>query len=112
MLDAGKLRHRVSIVRPASPAAALSDRGQRTGSPTTVASDVPCSIEPLSGRELERARTVFSEAQFRVQCYADPAWAVSPKDYLLFGARRLEIGHAATFEERGYELTLLCAEET
>jgi len=100
-------RHVVTIKRPVT---SVGTRGQLTGTDTTVASSVPCSIEPLQGRELEYARQMVADATQRVRFYDDSAWALTTKDYLEFGSRRLNIGYIKRDEEVQLEVELLCAE--
>lgn len=73
-------RHAVTILRPSTT---VDSRGQLSGSATTVVSDVPCSIEQLSGRELELARQRMANATLRVRMFSDPAWRLTTGDYLV-----------------------------
>src|SRR3990167_1441101 len=93
-------RHAVTIKRPST---ALGTRGQRDGDPIIVAADVPCSIEPLSGRELELARHQVADATQLVTFFDDPSWNLSTRDYLEFGSRVLNIGHISHAEEVEFE---------
>lgn len=103
-------RQLVTIKRPAT---SLDSRGQETGGDTTVAEDVFCSIEELSGRELELARQVHGSATHRVRCYLDPGWSVTSGDYLVEAGsdRRLHIGFIQNPEFTGRESVLTCGEE-
>lgn len=100
-------RHAVDIK---SKTTTLGPRGQLQGSDTTVASSVPCSIEPLQGRELELARQIVADASFRVTMYGDPDWSLTTKHWLEFGSRRLNIGYIRTPDEIDLEYELLCGE--
>ena len=100
-------RHSVNIKRPSTT---VGDRGQITGNPTTVAADVPCSIEPLGGRELELAKQIVANATQRVMFYTGDDWNLNTKDFLLFGTRRLNIGHISYADEVELEAVCLCAE--
>jgi len=100
-------RHFVTIKKTT---ASVGGRGQVVGEPVTVAEDVPCSIEPLSGRELENARQVVADATQRVTMWADSSWALTTKHWLEFGSRKLSIGYIRTPDEIGLEYELLCAE--
>ena len=100
-------RHAVNIKRPSLT---VGDRGQITGNPTTVAEDVPCPIEPLSGRELELAKQIVSNATQRVTFYVGDDWNLTTKDYLVFGTRQLNIGHISYADEVEFEAVCLCAE--
>jgi len=101
-------RHSVTILRPSLT---LGSRGQVDGSPTIIASDVPCAIEPLAGRELELARHQVADATQRVTFFDDPSWCLSTRDYLEFGSRRFNIGHISRRDEVELEAVLLCAED-
>ena len=101
------MRHTVTIKLPSTT---LDSRGQITGSDTTVASSVWCSIEPLRGTELETARKVYADATLRVRLYADSAYTLTTKHYLVFGSRNLNIGYIANFQEIGLGLELICGE--
>lgn len=108
MLRSGTLRHRATFKRPSST---LDTRGGRSGDDVTLMADVPCSIEPLGGRELEQARQTVAEASHRVRLYADPERPLSALDYLEFGRRVLWIRYVKDMGERGFAYELLCEEE-
>lgn len=100
-------RHLVQIKLPA---AAGGDRGQRSGSDALVMDAVLCSIEPLSGTELELARQKYASVTHRVCLFGDPSVPLTTRHYLLFGSRKLQIGYLGNAEETGYEYQLLCGE--
>lgn len=108
MLRAGQLRHRATVRRPSST---LDSRGQRGGTDATIMADVPCSITPLSGRELEQARQTVAEASHRVEMYADPEHPLQPIDYLEIGRRILWVRWVQDLDEKGVAYALLCEEE-
>lgn len=107
-------RHSVTIKRPATT---LDSRGQvdTSATPTTVAEDVPASIEHLQGREVEIARQIVPTATHRVKFFGDPAWSLTPGDYLVpdsDSTRKLNIGDIAKPEDiDAMEYILLCGEE-
>jgi len=106
-------RHLVDIFRVPLETSVTS-RGQRNETPTEVASDVPCSIESLSGRELEAARQLYAEVQYRVRLFGLGSWNLTPADYLVrdSGGKRMDIGHVMDQELlEDYEYTLLCSHE-
>jgi head-tail adaptor len=107
-LNPGPLRHQVSIYRPAT---GKTSRGQRTGDPTLLLADVPCSVETLSGLELIRGRKQLADATHQVRMWADPDTPITPRDYLVFGSRTLHIGHVHDVEQLGIVWELLCREE-
>lgn len=100
-------RHAVTIKRPSTT---IGDRGQITGDASTVAEDVPCSIEPLSGRELELAKQIVANATQRVTFYVGDEWKLTTKDFIVFGTRELNIGHISYADEVEFEAVCLCAE--
>ena len=106
------MRHRVNVMRPTE---AQGTRGQAQGNPELILKDWPCSIETLSGREIEQARTVFAEATHRVEGYGDPAQRFKERDHLTggsIGKRTLHIGFINDKQQNGIELSLLCGERT
>ena len=107
-IEPGSLRHQVDIYRPS---ASIGSRGQRTGSPTLLLAEVPCSIETLSGLEMIRAQKQFADATHRVHLHADPDTPLTPRDYLLFGTRTLNIGAIEDVDQIGVECVLLCKED-
>lgn len=107
-------RHAVDIMRPPAIADNAYDaRGQLSGNPKVVAKDVPCSIEKLSGRELELARQNMAQATMRIRVFGDPAWNLTTGDYLLrtSDSSRIDIGYIKDPDETDLEYTLTCAEE-
>jgi head-tail adaptor len=101
-------RHFITIKRPSS---LTGTKGQRTGNDTILLRDVPASVETLSGNELELARQTVANATHRVIVWADPENPITTRDYCLFGARVLRIGHYDDPEQKGLEWVLLCSEE-
>ena len=104
---AGTMRHVVNIQKD-SGAGTYDSLGQTSGSAVTVENGVKCSIENLTGRELELARQVFPLATHRVRMLyrAD----VNEKYWLLFGTRKLHVGHVENVDELNRELRLLVGE--
>ncbi|HUQ68745.1 MAG TPA: head-tail adaptor protein [Planctomycetaceae bacterium] len=107
MIRAGTLRHVVNVMKPAENS---NTRGQPTGEDEVYIKDVPCSIEPLGGRESEIARQVFESATAKVKFYGDPNRPISRSHYLQFGSRRLEIGDVKDVEQNGIVIELLVGE--
>lgn len=101
-------QHYVTIKRPSTT---LGTKGQRSGSDSTLLENVPCSIETLSGRELELARQTVADATHRVIMWADPSNPLLTSDYLVLGTRTLRIGHFDDVDQQGLEYMLLCVEE-
>jgi len=101
-------RHQVTIKHPPT---AVDSRGQKTGDPSTVLANVPCSIEQLAGLELIRAKKLFAEATYRVELWGDPSTPIQSTDYLEWGSRTLHIGAVIDPEQTGVDIELLCKEE-
>lgn len=106
MVAAGKLRHRLEIVRP-SDGSQTDDYGQPQAIPATVAT-VWGSVESLSGRELLLAQQVNAETTHRVVMrYRDDL----TKDMRLnYRGTTLEIEAVLDRSGRRVELELLCKE--
>ena len=102
------MRHIVNVMRPTK---ARGTVGEVQGQDETIVKDWPCSIDTLSGRELELARSTFAAASHRVEGYGDPSKPIKATDYLQFGARRLHIGLVSDELQNGVKLSLVCGEE-
>lgn len=110
-IQAGKLRHYVNVMQPTD---AEGTRGEREGQDKTVRQGVPCSIETLSGRELELARSTYPDATYKVVMRADPLRQVTSVMYLTggtLGKRRLYIAFPNNIDQKNFELHLLCSED-
>ena len=107
-LVANNLRLSVDI---ALPVEALTDRGQTLRTPLIVSRGEPCSIRSLSGRELELARQLYGMTTHQVTLRFNSRVAITPKHYLVFRGRKLNIGYIDNVGQRDDELRLLCAEE-
>lgn len=96
------------------PTEATGTVGELQGQDATVIALVPCSIETLSGREAEIARSVYADVTYKVEMYSDPRKPVTPNMYLTggtLGPRRLHIGFVKDSNNMGTgSLELLCAE--
>jgi len=103
-------RHFVDIKRPATTLDANGLK-EKDSDPGTLIESWPCTIEGLSGLEQIRARKMFAEATHRVKGYQDPVKPILVTDYVLFGTRKLYIGHISDPDEKGFEYELLVAEE-
>jgi len=104
----GRLRHTVDIYR--DPTGAYGTSGENQGQPQLIKANVPCSIDTLSGRQLEQARAQWDAAVLQVDMFADPAWNLDSRCYLKFGTRRLYVGFVNNIEQAGFEYQLLCGE--
>jgi len=104
-MRAGKLRHRISIER----AIETQDSSYNEAMLQWVLfAEVSASINPLSGRELIRAKQVELEVDTEVIIrYLD---GLSPKMRIVYRDRVFEILSVINTEERNRELRLLCSE--
>jgi hypothetical protein len=103
-----KARHIVTVKRP--PAGNHGTRGQKQGEDETIYAEWPCSIETLSGSEVELARQNFASASLKVSGHTDPKKLIHATDYLVFGARTLHVGFVNNIDQLGLEAELLCGE--
>jgi hypothetical protein len=108
---AGELKHYVNVMRPTE---AYGSVGELQGQDQTILQGVPCSIETLSGREAEIARSVYADVTYKVEMYADPRKPVTAEMYLTggtLGKRKLHIGFVNDSNNMGTgSLELLCSE--
>lgn len=107
--------HVVNVMRPPKAHGTL---GQTQGQPETIIRNWPCSIENLSGRELELARSTFAAATLKVEGYGDPRKPIEARDYLELASltpgkqpRKLFVGFVDDKMQNGIELSLICGEE-
>ena len=103
-MNIGKLRHRVKLQ-------GLTENqdgyGQAVKSYTTYAT-VWASIEPLSGREIEHAKQITAETNYRITIRYNGN--VKATDRVAFGDRTFEITAVVNPEERNEYLVLMCSE--
>ena len=106
-MRAGLLRQRIDLYEDA--AASRDDAGEPIETPRLVLRAVPAAVRELTGRELERARQLVAEAtvEVRIRWRAD----VTSANWIMLGARRLDIGSALDADGRQRELVLLCTEQ-
>ncbi len=109
-MQAGKLRHRVTIKKHGGVPPALSypdSHGQKHVNWTNHAT-VWASVEPLSGRELLRAQEVESAVTHRVRMRYTSG--VTPDMRIALSTRRFNILSIRNRDERNVELELMCVE--
>ncbi|MCH8853933.1 MAG: phage head closure protein [Planctomycetes bacterium] len=105
-MQAGKLRHRVDLEN--DTASTRDGHGQLVPIWSAEASNLPCDIQTLRGRELVEAQQVVGEATHRVRMRYRSG--VTVKKRLLFGTRELNIGFVENVGERNREWLLICVE--
>lgn len=98
------LPHRVAVQRKTE---SVDSYGKKTKTWTTLGT-YWASVEPLRGRERERARAIRSDLTHTV--YLRHRIDVTPQDRLLFQGRILNVTSAINVGERNIALELLCAE--
>jgi hypothetical protein len=85
-------------------------RGQQEQEDVIIYEDIPCSVTPLSGRELEAARQRVATADLRVEC-CGPLVITSKDVAVLNDQRRLTIGYVEDVYQDGRLLRLVCTAE-
>lgn len=103
-MQAGRLRHRVTIQQPVETRNAF---GEAIKTWSTVAT-IYASVEPLSGREMFDAEQVQSEISHRVRLRYRSG--LTTRMRLLYGSRVLHIQAVIDVKERHQELQLMCRE--
>lgn len=97
-------RHIADIYRPSE---ALGSRGGKEGADQLLVSDWPCEVTQLGGTEVEQAGATFADLTFEA-VGRDPGVAITPKDYLVWQKRRLEITSITEPVRIGMPLVLAC----
>lgn len=105
---AGRMRHVVNVMRPPPQ---QGDSPQKT--PEVFRNGVPCSIDPMSGREIERMNQMGAIASHKVVMYGDPKKQIKRVDWLIDETgKRLNIVDKADPSRCDIgEITLFCMEE-
>ncbi len=103
-MRAGQLRHRVAVQ---SATQTTNDAGDPIRTWSTTAA-VWARVEPLSGREAERARAIRADLTHKVTIRGGVT--LTPAMRFLFGSRVLNVGHVLDAEERGITLQAYCTE--
>jgi SPP1 family predicted phage head-tail adaptor len=108
--DAGQIRHRVAIQSPTrGPKNATGEEPVTWGTVTTVWA----SIEPLSGRELDRARQVQPDTTHRVRFRHQPGVAIGADWRLVHEGRVFHLAEPPRdLRELDWLLEVLCVEAT
>lgn len=106
-MNAGKLRHRITLQSPTGSRDAV---GERTTTWTSVAT-VFASVNPLSVRDLLAASQLQSEVSHRVRIrYSSAVAAIDASWRVLFGSRVLVVQGVRNIDETRSELELMCSE--
>lgn len=103
-MRAGDLRKRITIEQRS---ASQSASGEQSHAWTLVAV-VSAAVEPMSGRELEKAQAVFAEVSHQVLIRWRPG--ITAKMRVSYDGRLFNIGAVIDENERHRQLTLLCVE--
>lgn len=105
-MEAGKLRHRVSILT--APALSVGTRGEQTAS-ASVLLKAFASIDTLSGREGELARQVYPTATHEIGM----RWVkgLDTADKMTLGSRTFNIEDMDDVDQRNIELVFTVTEE-
>jgi len=107
-MQAGKLRHRVTIQTPTETQNAV---GEVTRSWAAFTDGVVwAAVEPMNGREILMAQQMTSTATTKVTIRY--LAGVTSKMRVLFGTRTFEIEYVLNPLERNAEQVLLCRETT
>lgn len=102
-MNAGKMRHRITFLRPATEKDILGGyEGEWVATCTTWA-----QISPISGREyLSQVRE--STVSHKIYCRYRPG--ITPQLRVQYGKRIFRILSVINWEEKGEGLTLMCEE--
>jgi SPP1 family predicted phage head-tail adaptor len=108
-VNAGKLRHRVSIQAPVR----TPGDGQGGYAPswaTIIGGDVWAEVVPLSGSEAFEAGAIFGHTTHRVTIRHKTG--ISGRHSILMGSRRLYVRSVVNRDERDRTIDLICEEIT
>lgn len=103
------MRHVVNVMRPPDP----QGEGGQTSPPTTLFNALRCSIDTLTGRELERLQQMYATANSKVKYWGDPTKQVKATDWLIdeFGKRLNIISINDPLRNQQGIVELICGEE-
>jgi SPP1 family predicted phage head-tail adaptor len=103
-MQAGKLRHRVTIQRKASGVDTL---GQSSGGWVCV-NTCWASVRTLTGNELEKAKILVPAASTEIIMRYNPD--TNEQCRAVFKERIFNIGNVNNIDQRNIQLTLICSE--
>lgn len=114
-IEAGKLRHRITVTDPATVAGTQDEYGEiiAGANPPVVAEDIPAMIEFLAGKQVYTAATFTSQVTHRVTIRWIPG--IKPQQEVNFTdpegkKRNLQIMFIDNPDERKRMLVLSCLE--
>lgn len=110
-MQAGKLRHRVSIQR-LTPGSPEQDAGGTPDESWATIFSAWAEVAPLRGRELIAAQQVASEVTGTVRLRYRADFSITAKDRVLFGTRTYDILAVVDTMERHIEWLLYVREGT
>ena len=111
-LGAGQLDQRVTFYRVST--SSNTQGGRTLGTPTAILTSVPAEVTGSSGDEGPRAgqQTAVGDYTVRVR-YSTTAATITPKDYLVWGSKTLQIQSARPDGHRLREsVVFTCVERT
>ena len=103
----GQFRHTVHILRIPEK---LDEQGQKHQPPVICWNDIPCKVETLSGRQIEQARSLYQNADYRVTMDYIEGVRETHRLRLIPSGVELHIGHVSNTDLENVELVLLCSE--
>lgn len=103
-MEAGKLRHRVSVVDPVETRSKSGGFKESKNTKRTVWAEVL----PLAGRELVVAKQVDPRITMKVTVRGGTE--IKQKDHLIFKGRKLEVEVVSDLMEIDRTIVLLCVE--
>lgn len=105
-MQAGKLRHRVTLERPT---VMTDSHGDQVKTWATLA-EVWAEVLDLSGREFIAAQQVMADITVQVRMRGRTDFRLTPKDRIVFGSRTFDIRHVTDQGGKGVEWRALCTE--
>ncbi len=106
MINAGSLRHRVTVQQPP---ATKDGYGRRSGPWSDVAT-VSASIEEKAGTESDVANQLIATGQVVITIRFPRSWTLTTKMRFKFGDRFFEVGSIQNFENVNCFLVCNCSE--
>lgn len=88
----------------------LDSQGQKDQPPEICWPDIPCKIETLAGRQIEQARALYQNADYRVTMDYIEGVREWHRLQVIASGTQLHIGHVQNTDLENVELVLLCSE--